>query len=89
MKDIILVYFKDLNEIIRNAIRISNYNTVEFCKIANMSKSGIYSFSCGHTNKISQEKGDLILKFLKDNDPLALQIATEQRLNDIAREKAV
>lgn len=69
------VCFSDLEAILRNAIKLSRYSIKDLAIIADMSKSGLYGFSNGKKH-ISIERGDLLIKYLEENNPQALKVAT-------------
>lgn len=71
-----LINFSGLEEIIRTAIKLSLFSARDIAEEIKMSNSGMYCFTSGQ-NHISVNKGDEILSFLKDNDPMALQAATD------------
>ena len=75
------INFSDLEMILRKAIKLSDYSIKELADVSGMSKSGLYCFISGQ-NHISVEKGDLIINYLKENNPQALSVATNLYLNN-------
>ncbi len=71
-----IINFSDLEAILRQAIKLSCFSAIELANIANMSRSGLYCFTSGQ-NHISIEKGDLIINYLKENNPQALTVAAD------------
>ena len=70
------INFSDLEMILRKAIKLSDYSIKELADVAGMSKSGLYCFVSGQ-NHISAEKGDLIINYLKENNPQTLRVAAD------------
>ena len=76
-----LLSFSDLEEIIRNAIKLSCIPAKTIAKEVGLSNSGIYCF-LGKQNHISIVKGDAIFNYLKENDLKALRVAADLYLNN-------
>lgn len=68
--------FSGLEEILRNAIRLSKFTTKEIAEKVGMSQSGLYSFMSGK-NHISVENGDKIIAFLSENSLAAMRFALD------------
>lgn len=66
-----LITFSQLEEVLRTAIKLSRFSAREIADKILMTSSGMYCFTT-RKNHISISKGDEIIAFLKDNDPLAL-----------------
>lgn len=74
------ITFNGLEDILRTAIKLSDFAIKDLASAAQMSKSGIYCFT-SKQNHISVEKGDALIKYIQEKDPQALKLATDLYLN--------